>query len=115
MKSPKDRLALGKEIPALVAARGKSGHGRKTGTYSRKKRPKSLATWPKCGGSAGSSKPEVTFKKNLFTTQRRCVQSTDVEITIQLNDSEAEMLRVMTANRNSVSRRMGYPVDLSFN
>jgi hypothetical protein len=31
-----------------------------------------------------------------------------VEITIQLNDSEAEMLRVMTANRNSVSRRMGY-------
>ena len=38
------------------------------------------------------------------TTLRRI---TSVEITIELNDSEAEMLRVMTANRNSVSHRMG--------
>ncbi|HEY5741088.1 MAG TPA: hypothetical protein VIS99_00995 [Terrimicrobiaceae bacterium] len=36
-----------------------------------------------------------------------------MEITIELNDSEAEMLRVMTANRNSVSRRMGYASGVS--
>jgi hypothetical protein len=39
-KNPGDRLALVKEIPSLIAARDKAGHGRKTETTPERNGPR---------------------------------------------------------------------------